>query len=288
MSIKGIPVRHIKASETSQDVVEHISIREIQQLLKNQDLTQHLHRHDFYFIMVIEKGHGSHTIDFIHYDLCDRCIFLMHPGQVHELSVKAGSTGFLIQFEKDFYPHDRFARDLLRSLRLQTFCQLNEESFRKLMVTLGLVHDEYQQRKEKFSEVLRASLTIFFIELLRNKTSQDDSISQNNLYQQERLEEFLALVESQLAQNKGVAYYTDQLNISTFQLNAITKKLLSKTASELIDDQVILESKRYLLATTDQINQIAYKLGYDDPSYFIRFFKKHTGHSPEAFRKNYR
>lgn len=161
MSIKGIPVRHIKASETNQDVTEHISIREVQQLLNNQDLTQDLHRHDFYFIMAIERGHGSHAIDFTHYDLCDRCIFFMHPGQVHELSIKAGSTGFLIQFKTDFYPHDRFTGDLLRSLRRQTFCQLNEESFRKLMITLSQLHHEYQHRKEKFNEALRAIFLYF-------------------------------------------------------------------------------------------------------------------------------
>lgn len=161
MSIKGIPVRHIKASQTNQDVAEHISIREVQQLLNNQDLTQDLHRHDFYFIMAIERGHGSHAIDFTHYDLCDRCIFFMHPGQVHELSIKAGSTGFLIQFKTDFYPHDRFTGDLLRSLRRQTFCQLNEELFRKLMITLSQLHHEYQHRKEKFNEALRAIFLYF-------------------------------------------------------------------------------------------------------------------------------
>jgi AraC family transcriptional regulator, transcriptional activator of pobA len=288
MSIIDIPIRHIKASEKDQDVAERISIREVQQLLNNQDLLQDLHRHDFYFIMAMEKGHGNHAIDFRHYYLCDRCIFFMRPGQVHELSIKAGSTGFLIQFKTDFYPHDRFTGNLLRSLSSQTFYQLNEESFRKLMTTLSHLHHEYKERKEKFSEALQAGLTIFFIELFRNKTRPEDATFQNQPYQLERLEEFLALVESQLAHHKEVVYYTDQLNLSTFQLNAITKKLLAKTASELIDDQVILEGKRYLMATTDQVNQIAYKLGYEDPSYFIRFFKKHTGHSPEVFRKNFK
>ncbi|MEQ8474688.1 helix-turn-helix transcriptional regulator [Fulvivirga sp.] len=288
MSIKGIPVRHIKVSKIEQDVLENFRIREVQQLANNQDLKQEIHRHDFYFIMAIEKGHGSHAIDFKHYDLCDRCIFFMRPGQVHELSVKAESTGFLMQFKPDFYPSDRFTRDLIRSLSRQTFCQLDAEPFYKLKMILSDLNIESQQRKENFGEVLKAGLTIFFIELLRNKKRPDDSSDQNIPYKQERLEEFLALVETRLANHKEVAYYADQLNLSTFQLNAITKMLLDKTASELIDEQVILESKRHLLATTDQVNQIAYKLGYEDPSYFIRFFKKHTGHSPQTFRQNFR
>ena len=76
------------------------------------------------------------------------------------------------------------------------------------------------------------------------------------------------------------------LNLSTYQLSAITKGVLGKTPSEVINDYIILEAKRYLLGTSDQVNQIAWHLGYEDTSYFIRFFKKHTGFSPDAFRTN--
>jgi len=78
------------------------------------------------------------------------------------------------------------------------------------------------------------------------------------------------------------------MHLSAYQLNAITKTALGKTSSELINEWIILESKRNLLATTNQINQIAFQLGYEDVSYFIRFFKKHTGYSPEAFRANFK
>jgi len=78
------------------------------------------------------------------------------------------------------------------------------------------------------------------------------------------------------------------MNLSSYQLNAITKTSLNKTPSELINEHILLEAKRRLLATSSQVNQIADDLGYKDVSYFIRFFKKHTGHSPEAFRDNFR
>jgi AraC-like DNA-binding protein len=77
------------------------------------------------------------------------------------------------------------------------------------------------------------------------------------------------------------------MNLSSYQLNAITKKTLGKTCSQLINEYILLEAKRYLLATSEQVNQIADHLGYEDVSYFIRFFKKNTGHSPEAFRYNF-
>ena len=76
------------------------------------------------------------------------------------------------------------------------------------------------------------------------------------------------------------------MSLSAYQLNNITKTTLGKTASDVINDHIILEAKRYLLATSEQVNQIAYHLGYEDTSYFIRFFKKHTGKTPDAFRSN--
>ena len=56
------------------------------------------------------------------------------------------------------------------------------------------------------------------------------------------------------------------LNLSTYQLNAITKTTLGKTCSDLINEYIILEAKRYLLATSNKVNQIAYHLGYEDVS----------------------
>jgi AraC-like DNA-binding protein len=103
-----------------------------------------------------------------------------------------------------------------------------------------------------------------------------------------KLEKFLELLETHISTHKQVSHYAGMLNLSTYQLNAITKETLGKTCSQLIDDSLILEAKRYLLATSDQVNQIAYQLGYEDISYFIRFFKKHTRYSPEAFRQNFR
>ena len=98
----------------------------------------------------------------------------------------------------------------------------------------------------------------------------------------------MELLRTNVTTHKQVSQYTDLLNLSTYQLNAITKATVDKPASELINEQIVLEAKRYLLATTDQVKDIADHLGYEDISYFIRFFKKHTGHSPEAFRKNFK
>lgn len=284
-----IPVRHIKAAQKETDFFESFNIRDVGDLLAVKDMVQELHRHDFFFILALENGKGSHKIDFTSYEVCDHSVFFMRPGQVHELTLKAGSTGYLMEFNTDFYfPHDKASSQLLRKVSNKNLCQLDESRVRKLLSILTSIFQEYTDKQERYHEVIKANLGIFFIELLRHRQNRESPINKDTQYTQERLEEFLELLEIHVSNQKLVSQYAEIMNLSVYQLNAITKTTLGKTCSELIDEYILLESKRYLLATSNQVTQIAYHLGYEDVSYFIRFFKKNTGYSPEAFRNNFK
>src|SRR5690606_12498065 len=256
-------------------------------MLGGKDMLQELHRHDFFFILVLGKGSGLHEIDFTPYTVIDHSVFLMRPGQVHKLALKAGSTGYLLQFKSDFlYFQTLLQQQLLRKVNHINFCNLGLSGFKKLDSILAHILKEYDEKQEGYHEVIASNLTIFFIELIRHRQNNEATKSKANAYLQEKLEKFIELLEKHLSDHKQVSEYAALLNLSVYQLNAITKTLLNKTSSELINENVILESKRQLLATSNQVSQIAYHLGYEDPSYFIRFFKKHTGATPEAFRQN--
>jgi len=287
--MENIPIRSIKTTRKEPNFSESFSIRNVQDLLNGKDLVQELHRHDFFFILALKKGIGNHEIDFASQEICDRSVTFMRPGQVHELKLKAKSTGYLMAFKTDFYySHDKSTNQLLRKVSYQNLCQLDANKFNKLLDILTYIFNEYTGKQERYQEVIKANLDIFFIELLRHGQNRKNPSNNANTYTQERLEEFLELLETHISTHKLVSHYADMLNLSNYQLNAITKTTLGKTCSEVIDEYIILESKRNLLATSNQVTQIAYHLGYEDVSYFIRFFKKHTGHSPEAFRNNFR
>jgi len=249
-------------------------------------MVQELHRHDFYYILALNKGAGIHDIDFTPYPIGNRTIFIMRPAQVHRLVLKAGSTGYLLQFRDEFYfPGDKISKQLLRKASNINHYQLTADGFEKLDRLLTYILGEYTARQERYQEVIKANMSIFFIELFRqhNSNPSDD----HPLYTQQRLESFLELLETYVFTHKQVSDYAAMLNLSTYQLNAVTKTMLGKTCSAIIDEYIILEARRYLLATSNQVNQIAYHLGYEDVSYFIRFFRKQTGYSPESFRQNF-
>ena len=138
-----------------------------------------------------------------------------------------------------------------------------------------------------FKENIKANLDLFFIELFR-QTKNSDIQTQNNSYSIKLLEKLLELIDIHFYNNKQVTYYAEELNITIYQLNSITKKTLGKSCSQLINERIILEAKRNLTATSNQINEISFDLGYDDTSYFIRFFKNKTGLTPENFRQSFK
>lgn len=283
--MKKIPVRKIRGSF----IEDGFSIRPIEHLVKNEDLVHDLHRHDFYFVLFIKKGSGEHEIDFVKYKLDNDSVFFIRPGQVHQLNIDKGSSGFMLQFNADFYaPSEKTSSIVFRKVSNKNHCQLSRARFEIIELHLQYILKEFTQKQDRYKEAVKASLEIIFIELLRQSSNPNKASNEKKIYAQERLEELQDLLEKNIHDKKQVSDYAQMLNLTSYQLNAITKTLLRKTCSELINEQIILEAKRMLIGTVNQVNQIADMLGYDDPSYFIRFFKKQTGHTPEAFRQNFK
>ena len=280
-----IPLRQFK--ETFSE--ERFSIRDIESLVAEKDLNHELHRHDFYLVLFIKNGKGDHEIDFINYEVGNYSVFFVRPGQVHKLNLKKESSGFLLQFTTDFYfPREKPSDYVLRKVSNKNHCLLSLDRFDKIVTLLDYIFLEFTQKQDRYKEVIKASLEILFIELARQSQNPDKILNETSLYTQERIAELMELLEKNIALKKQVSQYAEMLNVTPYQLNSITKTALNKTCSEVINEHIILEAKRLLIATSNQVNQIADMVGYEDQSYFIRFFKKHTGSSPEVYRMNYK
>ena len=287
--MKKIPIRQLSPAQQELSSPERFKIRRMEDIMGENDLVQDLHRHDFFFILALKNGKGSHEIDFTAYTVQDNSVFLLRPGQVHQLELKAGCTGYLAEFNSDFYrPANKSSNQRLRKASNKNYCPLEVNRFDKLHATLSTMLHEFTSKEEGWADAVKANLDIFFIEFVRQSQSPKGGLTIANPYTQERFDEFLELLDKRISTYKQISQYSNLMNLSPYQLNEITKSSVGKPASGLINEHIILEAKRYLLATPNQIKDIADHLGYEDVSYFIRFFKKHTGYSPEAFRHNFK
>ncbi len=287
--MQTIPVRQIVSEQPFQKTVGRFSIRNLQQLLNGQPLVHELHKHNFYFVLAVLEGSGIHEIDFIQYPVHSHSAFILRPGQVHRLELTSNSSGFLMEFDLSFYqPKNTITEHRWKKASSKNYCEVEAARFQKLHNYLAAIFEEYTLKQEGYAEAIKACLDLFFIEYTRQSRNPGTIAQTESSYKQERFEELTRLLETNINNMKAVSQYADLLNLSSYQLNSITKAAVGKTVSDLINDQILLEAKRHLLATAEQVKEIADRLGFEDPSYFIRFFRKHTGVSPEAFRKNFK
>ncbi|MUU78646.1 AraC family transcriptional regulator [Winogradskyella endarachnes] len=280
--MKDIPIIH-KANAKARS---NFNIRSMSEILKGKDFKRDLHRHDFFVIFCFKKGNGFQEIDFKEYSIQKNSLFLLRPGQIHKLRIDAKSEGFLIQFGQNFFRP--LKSHLYKTLRLQEnkdFYVFDNNEYDGINYLAECIYQEHKDKKAGYVESIKAYFELLFIHLFRKISLDKFPSNQSTSYYQEKLEVLLFTIELKLGEMKQVNEYAEYLNQTPYQLNKITKITLGKTFSEVIADNILLEAKRYTLGTSNQIKEIAYHLGYDDVSYFIRFFKKHIGHTPEEFRQ---
>jgi len=133
------------------------------------------------------------------------------------------------------------------------------------------------------SESLGSLIQLLGIWLERH-SSQTPHSGQVNNKKIDYLHHFNDLINKDFTQHKKVEDYAERLGITAPYLNNLCQQFVEKSALQLIHDRLLLEAKRYLMYTVLSISEIAYTIGFNDPAYFTRFFKRLTKMSPKQFR----
>jgi len=155
--------------------------------------------------------------------------------------------------------------------------RIDEDAKIKLKPILDLLF------QEKSNETIQAILFVL-LKQIQNLFS-DKIVNQNSKHQIVIFKQFKILVNQNFNKNLALTDYPNQLNITAHHLNSTVQSVCNKTASDIIKESILLEAKQLLQFSDDTISEITYKLGFDDSSYFARYFKKHTSTSPLEFRK---
>jgi len=246
----------------------------------------------FYHIFLFTHGIGHHIIDFTQYEYDDATILLVAKGQVQQFQVNPASKGFIIIFTSEFLYENATELNLFHSLHIFEHALFapcirlsasQQGMFRRLSM---VIQHEYQKPMDELSrEILRHLLRVMLLQIER--IQETGGIHSHIAPRYQEFIAFRKLVERDLAKSRSVQYYAKQLAVSPKRLNELTRQVLNKTAKEFIEEQVILESQRLLAQGNMPIKEIAYRLGFNDPTNLVKFFKRHTRISPAAFREQF-
>ena len=247
---------------------------------------------DLYKIVLIKHGYLRIKIGDLIHDLKSAGMYFLAPGQVSRvISFDKETEGYCLAFDTDyfllclknqvqlcFYPFFQIDKYPLLHLTKSQW-----EKFESLQAKIAF---EYENRADLNDDLLtKLYLNILLIEIERlyklKATSSRGESSRKKLI----ASKFRQLVEKNFLTVRKVSDYAGTLFISPNYLNDTVREVMGQSASEMIQDRIVLEAKAQLVQTELTVNQISYQLQFNDTSYFCRFFRKHTGVSPQAFRE---
>ncbi|MEU3502844.1 helix-turn-helix domain-containing protein [Streptomyces hundungensis] len=239
------------------------------------------HRHTFYEIVYVTGGHGAHVLDSIQRPLNPPQLCVIAPGQIHHWADAEQLTGHVVLFNEDFLlsrPQDVAA---LRSLSSVPGHAPGDQS-QPIEALLADMAAEYRDLRPGYRKLLRASLHILIVRALRTCSSTEETATHSRAT--EVAADFARLLRLPGGVCRSVDSYAQQLGMSAGHLHALVRQSTGLTPGGLIRLQRTLEAKRLLLATQLTVRQVGSAVGFRDPAYFCRFFRRETGMSPGEFR----
>lgn len=250
------------------------------------------HYHDFYVVHYVTKGRGTHVIDFEHYEIEPETLYFISPRQLHMWQPEEGLEGYIMAFSEDFLISSNYPGDSV--LELEFFHSAIHSPALKVSQTqgmevegqLGAMQREFGERSEGFVSVLRASFHIFIVQMQRLFADEMQRIK--GIKEHRLVRRFKQLVSEQFETQTSIQEYADTLNVSVSRLNNVIKEATGQTPGQIVRNEQVLAAKRLLAHSDLNVAEICYRLNFEDPSYFGRFFKRETGFSPMAFRGSMR
>lgn len=250
------------------------------------------HRHDFYQILYLTDGAGVHVVDFVPLSIRPPCLYFVSPGQVHFWEFEKAPAGKVIMFSQDFLVFGATGERLLHELSFfhawegPPALHLQGDDAKVFALLIERLEDEHVHRRYGHPSVLRAYLHILLIQAQRRYQSGHSPAAPGGAPQVVR--RFKKMVSERCLSERRVAWYAETLGITAGHLSDTVKAVTGRTAGQVIREEVILEGKRLLAHGDSTAAEVSYRLGFEDPSYFSRFFRREAGQSPSAFRRAFR
>ena len=259
-------------------------------------------------ILICRKGKARLNVNYKDWELYEGAVITLFPNDVVELKVegdckspetengdcKSPQTANSFQAEILKY-NPSLLREASLQLEQTVYSSLRKDRCRQdTPVVTNIIDGMFALLKVYFdqsectciSQLVLCQLKAFFIGfheyLQRNPQYRPDEVKSYRV--RELFNRFMMLLEKDYKISRDVNYYAGQMNISSKYLTNIVNQVTGHTPKTIIDQYVILQLKMHLKRTTQSVKEMAWEFHFADVSFFCRYFKKHTGLTPQQIR----
>ena len=196
------------------------------------------HKHDFFVIILFDKASGMHNIDSKDYPIDDKEIHILFPGQMHKWQINDGTIGYQLMTERSFFeqfaPYFRFS---FTNYQNHPVIKLSDEAFSKLMYEFNAIKEELKSENSLVHLInARAAVIAAIVSKEAEQIFTEFKVYQSN----PRLAKFNMLIDEFYKEEKSVVFYAEKLHISANYLNILCKKNLKVSATQLIQQRIII------------------------------------------------
>lgn len=246
------------------------------------------HRDNHCQLMLASDGIFKLNIDFENIEFSAPALLCIFPEQVHHIIEVQNPKGWMISFDPSLV-NQEVLQLLENKINNPFLLQKESNLFDQLSILMGLIEKVQLENTNSYTQKSIHSFLNGLLSLVAGELVSALSIDKEKENRSIIIKEaFIKLTKEHFKTWKQPAQYASALSISTAHLNDTVKSLTGSPVSVHIQETSILEVKRLLYFTDKNVKEIAYEVGYDEPVYLGKLFKKITNLTPLEFRKKFR
>jgi AraC family transcriptional regulator, transcriptional activator of pobA len=248
------------------------------------------HKHEFYEVLLIKNGSTLQNVDYQEFKIETATVFFISQGQVHFWGRTNTDQieGYRLMFTEDFFLQNHIDKNFLFELvfldNMYFYPSLNLSNTSNLHQIYSYFDLMYEESNRTDANP-KALQSLFYLALSEIQRIAAKQVSAKVLNKQISVfKQFIELLEKNYQRHLSINDYADKLCISVKQLNRSLASITNQNASDIIKNRLLLEAKRLLTCTDLNVKQVSFELGFEDPAYFARFFRKEMTQSPLEFK----
>ena len=249
------------------------------------------HRHDYHELIWIRSGGGRHLIDGAALPIEEDTVTIIGRGQVHVFEEGDDLHGAVLRLRDELLPGDakRLPATWMLTGRCGRSVPVPGGRADQLEALLRALEDELKRPPGPESSQLRGHLiSVVLLWLERWYDASREEHPDPDEAQVDLLRRFLRVLDRDYADHHDAGHYAEELRVPQATLSRALTQVTGRGTKDLVLDHVMSEAARLLRFTDMNVQQVAQRIGYEDPLYFSRAFKRRFGDSPMAYRAHAR